>query len=68
MFRNFGVALRGILSKKDYHLHPIMLKCPAQAEGFVNAAIAKGFDKICFTDHMPFSITHNRFIYIDNMF
>ncbi len=52
--------------KKDYHLHPNIINNPSQAEDFINRAVQLGFDEICFTDHMPFSITHNEFDRIPN--
>jgi len=45
------------MQKKDYHLHPNLLKKPEQAELFVRQAVLLGFDEICFTDHMPFTVT-----------
>lgn len=47
--------------KKDYHLHPNIINNPSQAEEFIAQAIRLGFEEICFTDHMPFSITHHEF-------
>lgn len=47
--------------KRDYHLHPNIINNPTQAEEFIKNAVDLGFDEICFTDHMPFSITHNEF-------
>lgn len=38
-------------------MHPNLLKKPEQADLFINRAIELGFDEICFTDHMPFSVT-----------
>lgn len=43
--------------KADYHIHPNLLKQPEQADLFINRAIELGFDEICFTDHMPFTVT-----------
>lgn len=45
------------MSKRDFHLHPNLLKRPEQADLFIRKAIELGFDEICFTDHMPFSVT-----------
>ena len=42
--------------KKDYHMHPAVL-CRDEADSFVTAAIEKGFDEICITDHMPLSVS-----------
>jgi len=39
------------------HTHPNLLKKPEQADLFINRAIELGFDEICFTDHMPFTVT-----------
>lgn len=47
--------------KKDYHLHPNIINNPGQAEKFIKKAVESGFEEICFTDHMPFSITHGEF-------
>lgn len=38
-------------------MHPNLLKVPQQADLFINKAIELEFDEICFTDHMPFSVT-----------
>ncbi len=43
--------------KRDLHMHPNILKRPEQADLFINRAIELGFCEICFTDHMPFSVT-----------
>lgn len=43
--------------KRDFHMHPNLLKKPEQADLFINRAIELGFGEICFTDHMPFSVT-----------
>ena len=43
--------------KRDFHMHPNILKVPEQADLFINRAIELGFNEICFTDHMPFSVT-----------
>ncbi len=43
--------------KRDYHMHPNLLKKPEQGIEFIETAIKKGFDEICFTDHMPFTVT-----------
>lgn len=43
--------------KKDYHLHPNLLKKPEQADLFIQRAVELGFSEICFTDHMPFTVT-----------
>ncbi len=44
--------------KKDYHLHPNILNAPHQFEKFIAAATQKGIKEICFTDHMPLSISN----------
>lgn len=44
-------------TKKDFHMHPNILKKPYQADEFIARAIELGFDTICFTDHMPFTLT-----------
>ena len=46
-----------IVIKRDYHLHPNLLKKPEQADLFIERAIELGFGEICFTDHMPYSVT-----------
>ncbi|MBO4933047.1 MAG: PHP domain-containing protein [Clostridia bacterium] len=38
---------------KDYHIHAQVLTNPANAEAFLHAAIERGIDEICITDHMP---------------
>ncbi len=43
--------------KADYHTHPNLLKVPEQGITFIETAIARGFEEICFTDHMPFTVT-----------
>lgn len=45
------------MTKRDFHMHPNLLKLPKQADMFINRAIELGFDEICFTDHMPFTVT-----------
>ena len=45
------------MKKKDFHMHPNLLKKPKQADLFIKRAIELNFDEICFTDHMPFSVT-----------
>ncbi len=47
--------------KKDYHTHPNIINNPNQAEKFIKKATELEFDEICFTDHMPFSLTPNEF-------
>lgn len=42
-------------------MHPNLLKKPEQADLFINRAIELGFDEICFTDHMPFSVTGDEY-------
>ena len=44
--------------KKDYHLHPNIINNPEQHEKFIEIAIQKGLDEICFTDHMTLSISN----------
>lgn len=38
-------------------MHPNIMKVPGQAEEFARRAADLGFEEICFTDHMPFSLT-----------
>ena len=47
---------------KDYHLHPNIINAPEQADGFIEAALLRGIKRICFTDHMPLSVSpaHDR--------
>ena len=45
---------------KDYHLHPNLLNVPTQAEDFIKAALSKGITELCFTDHMPLSVSNAR--------
>ncbi len=42
---------------KDYHLHANILNEPEKYSGFIDAAIKNGVEEICFTDHMPFSLS-----------
>ena len=44
--------------RKDYHMHPTVLKAPERFEQFAQTALANGIDEICVTDHMPLSISH----------
>lgn len=47
-----------MLNKKcDYHTHPNLTNEPHRADAFIESAINQGFDEICFTDHMPLSIS-----------
>jgi len=39
--------------KRDFHIHMNILKKPETVDEFVETAIAKGFEEICITDHMP---------------
>ena len=43
--------------RKDYHIHPVVVKKTEQFGLFVEAALAKGIGEICITDHMPLSIS-----------
>ena len=43
--------------RKDYHLHPNIMKHPEQFSAFVRAAADAGIGEICVTDHMPLSIS-----------
>lgn len=43
--------------KRDGHMHPNIMKIPAQGDEFALKAIELGFDEIVFTDHMPFTVT-----------
>lgn len=45
------------MQKADLHTHPNLLKKPEQGEEFIRRAIEMGLDAVCFTDHMPFSVT-----------
>lgn len=41
--------------KKDYHIHAQILQENIDSEAFIQTAIARGFDEMCITDHMPLS-------------
>ncbi len=43
--------------KCDYHTHPNILNRPQATDEFIDSAIEQGFQEICFTDHMPLSIS-----------
>ena len=43
--------------RKDYHIHPSILKQPEQFELFVENALQRNIKEICITDHMPLSIS-----------
>ena len=43
---------------KDYHLHPNLLNVPSAADEFISAAVKKDIKEICFTDHMPISVSN----------
>ncbi len=43
--------------RKDYHMHPTVLKAPGRFDLFVQKALACGIGEICVTDHMPLSIS-----------
>ena len=43
--------------RKDYHIHPTVLRTPERFADFVEAACRKGIGEICVTDHMPLSIS-----------
>ncbi len=49
------------MKKADCHLHPNILKEPDSADLFIKRAIELGFEEICFTDHMPFSVTGDEY-------
>ena len=44
--------------RKDYHIHPTVLKTPERFALFVQEARKKGIGEICVTDHMPLSRSH----------
>ena len=44
--------------RKDYHMHPTVLKTPERFELFVKEALRKNIGEICVTDHMPLSLSH----------
>ena len=44
--------------RKDYHMHPTVLKKPERFPLFVQKALEMGVGEICVTDHMPLSISH----------
>ena len=44
--------------RKDYHIHPTVLKTPERFALFVQEACRKGIGEICVTDHMPLSLSH----------
>ena len=43
--------------KIDGHTHPNLLKVPSQGDAFILRAAELGFNRIVFTDHMPFTVT-----------
>jgi len=43
--------------RKDYHMHPSLLKTPEMADRFIKTAISKRIREICITDHMPLSLS-----------
>lgn len=43
--------------KCDYHMHPNLTNNYKAADAFIEKAISEGFEEICFTDHMPLSIS-----------
>lgn len=49
---------RGVAMRKDYHMHPTALLSSERMEQFVQAALHKGIEEICVTDHMPLSISN----------
>lgn len=44
--------------RKDYHIHPTILRKPEQFALFVENALSKNIEEICVTDHMPLSISN----------
>ena len=44
--------------RKDYHMHPTVLKKPERFPLFVQKALEMGVGEICITDHMPLSVSH----------
>ena len=43
--------------RKDYHIHPTILKTPERFDAFVQCARRKHIGEICVTDHMPLSLS-----------
>ena len=49
------------MAKHDYHMHPQLLTKPGDwADAFVRKAISEGIEEICFTDHMPLSMSDQK--------
>ena len=49
------------MAKHDYHMHPQLLTRPGDwADRFVQKAISEGIEEICFTDHMPLSMSDQK--------
>ena len=48
------------MGKHDYHMHPQIITKPGWAEEFIQKAISTGIEEICFTDHMPFSLSNGK--------
>ena len=44
--------------RKDYHIHPTILRNPDQFALFVESALSKNIKEICVTDHMPLSVSN----------
>jgi len=44
--------------RKDYHMHPNVLKTPERFDLFVQKALEMNIQEICITDHMPLSISN----------
>ncbi len=39
--------------RKDYHMHPQIIRGQEHFDAFAATAIARGVDEVCVTDHMP---------------
>ena len=46
--------------RKDYHMHPQIIRGQEYFDAFAAQAIARGLDEICVTDHMPLSTVQAR--------
>ena len=44
--------------RKDYHMHPNILRKPEQFNLFIENALKRNIKEICITDHMPLSISN----------
>ena len=43
--------------RKDYHMHPTVVSSPEKVDSFIKSALSKGIQEVCFTDHMPLSVS-----------